>query len=128
MNDQKTSVLPPEIANSRVLRKKRLKQDELPGYVQELLRLFTPALLPAWFETLIRLVQAGDPKALRLVAEMYSLVQKHGGVSITNMMLAAQAPGDKQIVAFESIINQLEASSVRQVEALPTPVSDDDGA
>ncbi len=101
--------LPEHISKSALMRKKRIKRDDFPNYVESMLRLFTPAVLPQFFQSLRSLVAKGDKDAMRLVAEMYNFTQK-SGINIFNTMIQNNAQQTNVYEkTFDAIVRRIES-------------------
>lgn len=115
--------LPPEIANSPLLARKKLTNSQLAKYVQDVVRLFTPETVSTMMAALLAEFRKGNVKALELALRMYGLVATPGGVNvITNIQqLAAGGINQGDGLSFDAIARRLdEARRERAIEASAT--------
>jgi len=99
--------LPPFMQGAPLLRRTKVGRRGLASYQEGMLLLFSPALLPEYFQALLQGVKDRDPQAMKLVAEMYNYVQpKGGGISITNNMIQ-NSMGPSQDRGFDVIMRSL---------------------
>ena len=99
--------LPSYITLSPLLSKRKLTPRGLPRYTENMLRLFTPELVPRFFEALREKVIKGDIEAIRLCATMFHYVEKTGGVSVVNNLFQTNGNGTGNGRTFDAIASEL---------------------
>ena len=116
--------LPPEIANSPLLAKKKIGAKSLPKYVQDIVQLFTPTTLPTMMASLVKELNRGNMKAIRLAAELYGLVATPGGTTfIQNIQQMAMNGGAAaQPISMDSIVRDLDDARRNIIDVTPEPM------
>lgn len=118
--------IPDFIKNAPVLSKQRLRRGQLAKYKEQLNQAYAPALLPLYYQKVHELLQRGDKEALRIMGDLYSLVEAKGGVNVNTQVFNSAVAGGQQPVSMDMIIRRL--SEQKQQSAIDIPAqADGDG-
>ena len=122
--------LPDYLTKSTLLKKRRVKKHQLPGYKEQLLLLHAPNMLPLLMQKVTELIQAGDKDIIKQALAMWGLVeQKGGGFTVNQNMYNTTANVSAeglQVQGFDALVRSVHEA--RTGHALPAPEEDPDTA
>ena len=116
---EKPPELPDFLQMAPVLAKRKLRRNGLSKYQEQLHQAYAPALLPLYYRQLYELLSKGDKEAMRIMGDLYNLVQSRGGVNVTTQLFNANMNGQNSPVTMDSIIRRLSDKQSLVVEAEP---------
>lgn len=104
--------LPSELTKSPVYRKQTIRPDQLPGYVEKILALYTPSHLKAAMDVLYKKAKEDhDMTAVKIILQIHNLLPQ-SGVSITTNILnrsGSEPVGIGAYTNFDAIVRRLES-------------------
>jgi len=116
---EKPPELPDFLQMAPVLAKRKLRRNGLAKYQEQIHQAYAPALLPLYYRQLYELLSKGDKEAMRIMGDLYNLVQSRGGVNVTTQLFNANMNGQNSPVTMDSIIRRLSDKQSLVVEAEP---------
>lgn len=106
------------------MKKNVIRSKGLTRYQEQMLLLFTPALMRTVFEQIWIGAKKGDIAFVKLAAQAVGLVEEKSGVNIiTNIQQNQIAAGSGSGFQFDRVVRQL-ALQERTMDALPAPEDD----
>lgn len=118
-NPKKPPELPEFLSQSPILAKTRVKRNGLAKYQEQIHQAYAPALLPLYYRKLYELLSKGDREALRIMGDIYGLVQAKGGINVTNQLFNANMNGQAP-VTMDSIVRRICEKPPEVIDAEPT--------
>jgi hypothetical protein len=118
------SVIPEYVQQARIMQKRRVTKRRLPSYTEAMMLLHAPEAQRLFWKALLEGLNSGDREAMRMTGEIFDLVKKGGGISITQNLLQqnAVAGATSPVVGFDAFARQL--AEKRAGHALPAPQDD----
>lgn len=116
------SVLPEYLAKSRLLKRRRVKKNQLSAFTEQMMLLHAPESQRVLWQTLIQKAGEGNMEAVKILADIFKLVQKGGGMNFIQQMYSSTATGSAegmQVKGFDSFVRSVTES--RNGGALPPP-------
>lgn len=108
--------VPELIAQSRVMRKKRITKRGLPKLTLDMMTAWGPEMVGLWFTEKYKSAKRGDKDALDDIAEVYGLIQKRGGGPMVNVNLGGQmAITGGSGAGFDGFVRQLHEARQKSV-------------
>ena len=78
---------PEDIQRSPIMQQARVSERGLAKFQKRILLTYTPAMMRAFFSSLLRLVEEGNMQAMQLYAEMAHMIDRKGSFSIITQIL-----------------------------------------
>lgn len=114
---EKPPELPDFLQMAPVLAKRKLRRNGLAKYQEQIHQAYAPALLPLYYRQLYELLSKGDKEAMRIMGDLYNLVQSRGGVNVTTQLFNANMNGQGSPVSMDAIIRRLSEKEPVVIEA-----------
>lgn len=116
-----TSVIPDYIENAPLVRKHKVTKRKLPSYTEAMMLLHAPEVQRLFWRAMIEGLTNGDKDFVRMAGEVFELVKRGGGISVTQQVLnqTAMAGTQDAVSGYDSFVRQLSAA--RGGQTLPPP-------
>ena len=103
------------------MQRRKITKRQLPTFTEQMMLLHAPEAQRLFWKGLIEGLSRGDTKTMEMMADIFKLIQRGGGISITQQILNNQtAAGETApVVGFDAFVRQL--TEARTGHALPAP-------
>jgi hypothetical protein len=118
-------VVPAYVQASKLLQRHKVTKRTLPSYTEAMMMLHAPESLRLFWKALMEGMDSGDEKFVRLCAEVFDLVKKGGGITITQQLLQQNVAAGElaPVQGYDSLVRKLAEvrAEAAAEKALPSP-------
>lgn len=121
---KKPNSVPDYIQAAPIMQRRKLTKRRLPSFTEAMTLLHMPELQRKFWKALFEMLDAGDKEGLRSAGEIIGLLEKRGGINVTQQMMAQNvaAGPTSPVMGFDAFARQL--AEARAGHALPPPADD----
>ena len=118
------SVVPEYIQQSRLLQRRKLNKRKLPSYTEAMMLLHAPEAQRLFWKALLEGLTNGDKEAVRMTGEVFDLLKRGGGFTITQQLFQqnAVAGPTSPVLGFDALVRRI--AEAKAGHALPMPTED----
>jgi hypothetical protein len=114
------NVIPDYIAQSKLLRRNKVTKKSLPSYTEAMMLLHAPEAQRLFWKALLEGLDSRDKEFVRMAGEIFELLKKGPGISITQQILQQNLSGNNgTAMGFDAFVRQL--AEARSGHPLPPP-------
>lgn len=120
------SILPEYLTNARLLKRKKVKKNQLSGFTEQMMLLHAPESQRLFWKALIEGLASGDKESMRMAADIFKLIQKGGGMTVVQQMYSSTATVSAegtQIKGFDAFVRAIHEQRTG-APLLPPPAED----